>query len=48
MVNYSSTLKILINPPILPSLVNSEGPIVFLTPELVYKDIYMVGVPYLM
>jgi hypothetical protein len=26
--------------------VNFEGTIVFPTPELVYTDIYMVGVPY--
>ncbi len=34
------------NPPILPSPINSEGTIVFPAPELVYTDIYMVGVSY--
>jgi hypothetical protein len=39
------TLKILITP-ILPPMVNFEGTIVFLTPQKVYTDIHMVGVPY--
>jgi hypothetical protein len=42
----SSTQKIIINPPHQPPPVNFEGTIVIPTPELVYTDIYMVGVPY--
>jgi hypothetical protein len=34
------------NPPILPFQVNSDVTIVFPAPDLVYTDIYMVGVPY--
>jgi hypothetical protein len=42
----STTLKILITLPHQPPPVNFEGTIVFPAPELVYTDIYMVGVPY--
>ena len=42
----SSTQKILIKPPHRPPPpISFEGTIVFPAPELVYTDIYMVGVP---